>query len=69
MAIANIDDGEKIFRQLGLFVLTILVCLAVQQIVLFPTILFLFLRKNPFLVYRSMGKSWMIAFASASMYV
>ena len=67
VAIASIDDVEKIFRNLGIFIATVVVSLAVQQLVLFPIILLITLRKNPLLIYRSMGKAWMIAFASASM--
>lgn len=69
VAIASIDDVEKIFRNLGIFIATVVVSLAVQQLVLFPIILLITLRKNPLLIYRSMGKAWMIAFASASMAV
>lgn len=66
VAIARIENIETVFSQLGMFVLTVTLCIAFQQAVVYTLILLLVTRSNPLTFYASMMKPWLIAFATAA---
>ena len=68
-SVAAIDDLWRAFLQLGLFVVTVLSGLVIQQLLLLPLSYVIIVRKNPFRVLTHSLKSWCMAFAAASSYV
>lgn len=66
VSIASIENVEKIFSQLGMFIAAITVGIVVQQLIVLSGIFFVFTRKNPYKFLFSIAKPWMIAFASTS---
>ena len=66
VAVARIEHIETLFSQLGVFVLTVFLCIVVQQAVVYTVILLVIARTNPLRFYASMAKPWLIAFASAA---
>ncbi len=68
-SIADLQNLEAIFTQLGIFVAAVTVGIIIQQLIVFPIMYFVFTRTNPFKAYLKMMKAWFIAFASASSYV
>ena len=60
------DDPEKDFKQLGWYIMTVLVGLGVHGFVILPVIYFLFVRRNPFLHVYRMGKALLTALGTAS---
>ena len=68
MVASSVVDRENIqsdFVQLGLFVLTVLVALAIHFIVIVLTF-FLASRRNPLNVIRYSGQAFILAFATTS---
>ena len=57
-----------LFSNLGYFMLTVILCLLIHQIILLPAIYFLVTRKNPFKFAVNCGQAWLTAFALASRY-
>jgi len=66
VSIASIDDVQSVFAQLGMFIITVTVGIAIQQIIIMPAILFVFGKKNPFTYMISIARPWFIAFAATS---
>ena len=66
VSIASVEDVEKIFSQLGMFIAAITVGILIQQLVVLSAIFFAFTRKNPYAFLLSIAKPWMISFASTS---
>ena len=65
-SVAAIDDVSRVFYQLGLFVVTVLSGLFIQQLLLLPGVYLLSVRRNPFTVLMKSTKAWCMAFASSS---
>ena len=68
-AIVQIDDIGFMFRQLGMFVLTVTTGIVLLHLVFLPLVLFITTRRNPFKYILSIYRAWLIAFASTSTYV
>lgn len=66
VSIASIENVERIFSQLGMFIAAITVGILVQQLIVQSGIYFAFTRKNPYKFLFTIAKPWMIAFASTS---
>ncbi|XP_074660429.1 excitatory amino acid transporter-like [Tubulanus polymorphus] len=68
-AIAGIGNIEATFRQLGLFILAVVVGVTFQQLILVPAVEFITRRRNPFTLYVYNLKSWLTSFATTSVAV
>ena len=66
VSIASIENVQNVFAQLGVFIITVTVGIAIQQIIIMPAILFVFGKKNPYTFMLSIARPWFIAFAATS---
>ncbi|GMR46473.1 hypothetical protein PMAYCL1PPCAC_16668, partial [Pristionchus mayeri] len=62
----DVDDLAGTFHTLAMYVLTCLTGLAIHIFIVTPALLFLFTRKSPLPVYKTMLQPWLIAFGTAS---
>lgn len=65
-SIAGTRDVIGTFSNLGLFVLTVTVGIILHQMLFLPVIFFVTIRRNPFPFFISVGRAWLIGFASGS---
>ena len=64
--IVSMKDPETAFKQLGWYMLTVLVGLGVHGFPLLPGIYFIFTRMNPFRLMARMSKALLTALGTAS---
>uniref|UniRef100_A0A8D0L392 Amino acid transporter n=1 Tax=Sphenodon punctatus TaxID=8508 RepID=A0A8D0L392_SPHPU len=64
--IAAIKDLETVARQLGLYMVTVIVGLVIHGALILPLIFFLITRQNPFLFYAGIFQAWITALGTAS---
>ena len=63
--ILDMDDPEVVFRQLGLYMVTVLVGLVIHTGCLM-SLYFVFTRNNPLVFFRGMLQAWLTALATSS---
>ena len=66
VSIGGISGITSVFEDLGIFVATVTVGVAVHQLIILPIILFIFTRRNPYLFLTTIIRPWMIAFTTTS---
>lgn len=66
VSIASVENVADVFSQLGLFIAAVTVGISFQQIILMPSIFFVFTRNNPYKFFYTILRPWMIAFATTS---
>ncbi|XP_013775022.1 excitatory amino acid transporter-like isoform X2 [Limulus polyphemus] len=64
--IMSIKDLALTAQQLGLYMLTVIIGLAIHAVITLPTIFFVFTRKNPLTFFRGMLQAWITALGTAS---
>ncbi|XP_035825116.1 excitatory amino acid transporter [Aplysia californica] len=66
VSIAGVDDIADVFRRLGLLVASVTVGLVIYQMVVWPAVIFLFTRRNPFMMLVKCIRPFVIAFAATA---
>ncbi|KAM9298898.1 excitatory amino acid transporter 2-like [Gastrophryne carolinensis] len=64
--IASIKDLETVARQLGMYMITVIVGLVIHGGMILPLIFFTITRKNPFAFYGGIFQAWITALGTAS---
>ncbi|KAL0993320.1 hypothetical protein UPYG_G00106080 [Umbra pygmaea] len=64
--IAAIGDLEVVARQLGMYMVTVMVGLVIHGGIILPLIFFVITRKNPFTFYSGIFQAWITALGTAS---
>ncbi|XP_052006416.1 excitatory amino acid transporter 2-like [Xyrauchen texanus] len=64
--IISINDLEVVARQLGMYMVTVIVGLVIHGAIFLPLIYFIFVRKNPFTFFMGMFQAWVTALGTAS---
>uniref|UniRef100_A0A8C4I385 Amino acid transporter n=1 Tax=Dicentrarchus labrax TaxID=13489 RepID=A0A8C4I385_DICLA len=64
--IAAIGDLEVVARQLGMYMVTVIVGLVIHGGLILPAIFFVITRKNPFTFYSGIFQAWITALGTAS---
>ncbi|KAG9481541.1 hypothetical protein GDO78_010663 [Eleutherodactylus coqui] len=64
--IAGIKDLETVARQLGMYMITVIVGLVIHGGMILPLIFFSITRKNPFKFYAGIFQAWITALGTAS---
>ncbi|XP_010872394.1 solute carrier family 1 member 9 isoform X1 [Esox lucius] len=64
--IAAIGDLEVVARQLGMYMVTVMVGLVIHGGIILPLIYFMITRKNPFTFYSGIFQAWITALGTAS---
>ncbi|KAM6957408.1 solute carrier family 1 member 9 [Aplochiton taeniatus] len=64
--IAAIGDLEMVARQLGMYMVTVIVGLVIHGGIILPMIFFVITRKSPFLFYKGIFQAWITALGTAS---
>lgn len=64
--IASIGDLEVVARQLGLYMVTVIVGLVIHGGIILPAIFFAITRKSPFTFYSGIFQAWITALGTAS---
>ncbi|XP_003226244.1 excitatory amino acid transporter 2 [Anolis carolinensis] len=64
--IAAIKDLEMVARQLGMYMVTVIVGLVIHGAMVLPLIFFVITRKNPFIFYAGIFQAWLTALGTAS---
>ncbi|XP_051992749.1 excitatory amino acid transporter 2a isoform X2 [Xyrauchen texanus] len=64
--IISINDLEVVARQLGMYMVTVIVGLIIHGAIFLPLIYFVFVRKNPFTFFMGMFQAWVTALGTAS---
>ncbi|XP_036382471.1 excitatory amino acid transporter 2-like [Megalops cyprinoides] len=64
--IAEIGDLEVVARQLGMYMVTVIVGLIIHGGIILPLIFFVITRKNPFAFYAGIFQAWITALGTAS---
>ncbi|XP_053118497.1 excitatory amino acid transporter 2-like isoform X3 [Hemicordylus capensis] len=64
--IAAIKDLETVARQLGMYMVTVIVGLIIHGAIVLPLIFFVITRQNPFLFYAGIFQAWITALGTAS---
>ncbi|XP_040183559.1 excitatory amino acid transporter 2-like [Rana temporaria] len=64
--IAGIKDLETVARQLGMYMVTVIVGLVIHGVMILPLIFFSITRKNPFHFYAGIFQAWITALGTAS---
>uniref|UniRef100_A0AAY4D653 Amino acid transporter n=1 Tax=Denticeps clupeoides TaxID=299321 RepID=A0AAY4D653_9TELE len=64
--IAAIGDLEMVARQLGMYMVTVIVGLVIHGAIILPIIFFAVTRKNPFTFYSGIFQAWITALGTAS---
>ncbi|CAJ0929523.1 unnamed protein product [Ranitomeya imitator] len=67
--IAAIKDLETVARQLGMYMVTVIVGLVIHGGVILPLIFFSITRKNPFRFYAGIFQAWITALGTASRFI
>ncbi|MEQ2213926.1 Excitatory amino acid transporter 2, partial [Xenoophorus captivus] len=66
--IAAIGDLETVARQLGMYMVTVIVGLVIHGGLILPAIFFAITRKSPFTFYSGIFQAWITALGTASRY-
>lgn len=66
--IAAIGDLEVVARQLGMYMVTVIVGLVIHGGLILPAIFFGITRKSPFTFYSGIFQAWITALGTASRY-
>lgn len=66
--IAAIGDLEVVARQLGMYMVTVIVGLVIHGGLILPAIFFAITRKSPFAFYSGIFQAWITALGTASRY-
>uniref|UniRef100_A0A8C3B1K1 Amino acid transporter n=1 Tax=Cyclopterus lumpus TaxID=8103 RepID=A0A8C3B1K1_CYCLU len=64
--IISIKDLEVVARQLGMYMVTVIVGLIIHGAIFLPTIYFVIVRKNPFTFFLGIFQAWITALGTAS---
>ncbi|XP_043915175.1 excitatory amino acid transporter 2-like [Protopterus annectens] len=64
--IAGIGDLEMVAKQLGMYMVTVMIGLAVHGLIVLPSIFFIVTRQNPFMFYAGIFQAWITALGTAS---
>ncbi|MBN3271711.1 EAA2 protein, partial [Polyodon spathula] len=64
--IISIKDLEVVARQLGMYMVTVIVGLIIHGLIFLPLIYFVFVRKNPFTFLGGIFQAWITALGTAS---
>ncbi|XP_066509441.1 excitatory amino acid transporter 2-like [Hoplias malabaricus] len=64
--IISINDLEMVARQLGMYMVTVIVGLIIHGGIFLPLIYFIIVRKNPFTFFMGMFQAWVTALGTAS---
>lgn len=64
--IAAIGDLEVVARQLGMYMVTVMVGLVIHGGLILPAIFFITTRKSPFTFYSGIFQAWITALGTAS---
>lgn len=66
--IISIADLEVVARQLGMYMITVIIGLIIHGGIFLPTIYFVIVRKNPFKFFMGVFQAWVTALGTASRY-
>ncbi|KAJ8252653.1 hypothetical protein COCON_G00219650 [Conger conger] len=64
--IISIKDLETVARQLGMYMVTVIVGLIIHGVIFLPSIYFAIVRKNPFTFFMGIFQAWITALGTAS---
>ena len=64
--IISIDDLETVAKQLGMYMVTVIVGLLIHGVIFLPSIYFAITRKNPFTFFMGIFQAWITALGTAS---
>ncbi|KAJ3596453.1 hypothetical protein NHX12_002860 [Muraenolepis orangiensis] len=64
--IISIDDLEMVAKQLGMYMVTVIVGLLIHGAIFLPAIYFAIVRKNPFTFFMGIFQAWITALGTAS---
>lgn len=64
--IISIDDLEVVARQLGMYMVTVIVGLIIHGAIFLPAIYFAIVRKNPYTFFMGIFQAWITALGTAS---
>ncbi|KAI1904013.1 hypothetical protein AGOR_G00001320 [Albula goreensis] len=64
--IISIKDLEMVARQLGMYMVTVIVGLIIHGVIFLPSIYFVIVRKNPFTFFMGIFQAWITALGTAS---
>lgn len=64
--IISIKDLEVVARQLGMYMVTVIVGLIIHGAIFLPSIYFIIVRKNPFTFFLGIFQAWITALGTAS---
>ena len=64
--IISIDDLEVVARQLGMYMVTVIIGLLIHGAIFLPGIYFAIVRKNPFTFFMGIFQAWITALGTAS---
>ncbi|XP_035251903.1 excitatory amino acid transporter 2b isoform X1 [Anguilla anguilla] len=64
--IVSIKDLETVARQLGMYMVTVIVGLIIHGVIFLPSIYFAIVRKNPFTFFMGIFQAWITALGTAS---
>lgn len=66
--IISIADLEVVAKQLGMYMITVIVGLLIHGGIFLPTIYFVIVRQNPFKFFMGVFQAWVTALGTASRY-
>lgn len=64
--IISIKDLEVVGRQLGMYMVTVVIGLIIHGVIFLPSIYFVIVRKNPFTFFLGIFQAWITALGTAS---
>ena len=64
--IISIKDLETVGRQLGMYMVTVIIGLIIHGAIFLPSIYFVIVRKNPFTFFLGIFQAWITALGTAS---
>lgn len=64
--IISIKDLEVVARQLGMYMVTVIIGLIIHGAIFLPSIYFVIVRKNPFTFFLGIFQAWITALGTAS---
>lgn len=66
--IISIDDLEMVARQLGMYMVTVIVGLVIHGAIFLPLIYLVIVKKNPYVFFMGIFQAWVTAIGTASRY-
>lgn len=66
--ILEIEDIAKMMQQLGMYMVTVIVGLAIHALITLPLLYLVTTRKNPFTFAKGLLQAWITALGTASRY-